>query len=857
MRRSLLLIFAFLVISVTGVKTSRSQVRVDDTAMAEAVKRLANRSDDGLFAVRQADGGFGMDLQGRFQNVTLTRIGANGEPLVGCVSSIAEANDFFGRNLETGEAYVNFSEPKGDIAEIAARHGMSRDEFQFYRDLIDEAIRQRASSPDAATLSVINLDSAGEGFNDASARTPEGGNTGTTLGQQRMMLFNFAAGIWGAYLDSSVPTVIGAQFNPLLPCGGGSGVVGQAGAVNLHHDFANAPILGTWYPTALANKLSGSDHNGAANEITATFNSSVDDGCILPGTRFYYGLDNSTPSGTINLLVVLLHEMGHGLGFQTFANGSTGALLSGLPDAFSRNMYDRSTGLYWHQMSDAQRRTSALNTGNLLWDGANVRLASGNLTAGRETSTGRVQLFAPNAYQTGSSLSHWDTESSPNLLMEPAINFGLPLDLDLTRQEMRDVGWYRDTNADLVPDTITNVLPGAGTLAPGSPVTVRWTNGGGFNRNVNVEISTDGGTTFPLAVATNVTNSGTFTFTVPNIPTTQGRFRVREYNFIAPAGMSSVSFSIGAVTPTPTATPTSTPSNTPTATPSSTPTATPTATPAIVSRKPFDYDGDGRADVSVFRPSNGIWFIDQSRAGAFAIQFGASGDKIAPADYDGDGMIDVAVFRPSQGIWYIVNSSNGVVNTVNFGLPADIPTPGDYDGDGRADIAIYRPSTGTWWLNRSLLGLIAIQYGATGDVPATGDYDGDGKADLALFRPSNGVWFISRSQGGPFAIQFGNSTDKITNADYDGDGKMDVAVYRPSQGTWYIVNSSNGQYPVIVFGLGTDIPVPADYDGDGRADVAIFRPSNGQWWLNRSTSGLTVTQFGIDGDKPTTNAFGN
>ncbi|HMY72793.1 MAG TPA: putative Ig domain-containing protein, partial [Blastocatellia bacterium] len=132
----------------------------------------------------------------------------------------------------------------------------------------------------------------------------------------------------------------------------------------------------------------------------------------------------------------------------------------------------------------------------------------------------------------------------PSLLMDPAITTGLPLDLDLTRQQMRDIGWYRDSTADLVPDTITNVVPGGGSVLPGSTVSITWTNNGGFNRNVTIELSTDGGSTFPTTIATNVANTGSFAWTVPNIATSTARVRVREHNFIAPLGASAANFAI-------------------------------------------------------------------------------------------------------------------------------------------------------------------------------------------------------------------------------------------------------------------------------------------------------------------------
>jgi len=143
----------------------------------------------------------------------------------------------------------------------------------------------------------------------------------------------------------------------------------------------------------------------------------------------------------------------------------------------------------------------------------------------------------------------------------------------------------------------------------------------------------------------------------------------------------------------------------------------------------YDFDGDGKSDVSVYR--NGEWFMQKSRDGFSAVAFGASSDKIAPADYDGDGKTDVAVFR--EGAWYVLRSLDNAFSAVSFGSPEDKPLPADYDGDGRADYAVFRPSNGTWYLLRSALGFTGTAFGQNGDIPVPGDYDGDGKTDICVF----------------------------------------------------------------------------------------------------------------------------
>jgi len=265
-----------------------------------------------------------------------------------------------------------------------------------------------------------------------------------------------------------------------------------------------------------------------------------------------------------------------------------------------------------------------------------------------------------------------------------------------------------------------------------------------------------------------------------------------------------------------------------------------------------DFDGDGRTDFSTFTPFEGVWRTESSSNNApYAVQFGASTDKLVTGDYDGDNKSDVAVFRPSDGTWYILGSTSGF-RAQQFGTNGDVPVAADFDADGRTDIAVFRPSNGIWYIQQSTLGFRGVQWGAPTDKVFTGDYDNDGKADIVAFRPSNGYWYIMQSSSSLLiAQQFGLGTDKPLSGDFDGDGKSDFAVFRPSSGIWYVINSRTNSLTAKQFGEPTDLPIPADFDGDGRADISVFRPNNNAWYRLDSTSGaFTSKVFGRDGDVP-------
>jgi hypothetical protein len=458
----------------------------------------------------------------------------------------------------------------------------------------------------AATIVIVNNNAPGVGFNDPTPAAPLGGNPGTTVGQQRLNAFQYAADIWGSILDSPVTIYIQSAFQPLA-CTATAATLGSAGAIQVFGGFPNAELPNTWYHVALANKLAGADlssgPNGtSADDIVALFNSDLGKPACLAGIGWYYGFDDNHGTN-IDLVTVLLHEFGHGLGFSGFYNKTTGALLSGFPDVYGTYNFNTTLNKSWPQMTNAERAASTIDTNHTVWTGINVTaavpsvlqfgtplvtvntpaalgtyrvgtatfgpalaapgvtgsvalaldaadaagpsttdgcstittnltgkiglvdrgtcgfvikaknlqnagaigvliadnvagsppagmsgvdptvtipsvrisLANGNalksaLGSGTVNVTmgvnlavragadpqGRALLNAPNPVVSGSSISHWDPIAFPNLLMEPAINSDLTHSVDLTRQEMTDIGWFSD--GDGVPDGVDQCI---------------------------------------------------------------------------------------------------------------------------------------------------------------------------------------------------------------------------------------------------------------------------------------------------------------------------------------------------------------------------------------------------------------
>ena len=356
----------------------------------------------------------------------------------------------------------------------------------------------------AVPFTIQYLDGAGEGFNDP------------TLGAQRKAAFEFTVGIWSAMLQGTVPVVINARFDPL---GGSatSAILGQAGATSIHRDFAGAPRAGTWYAAPLANELAASDLNGAGTaEISAQFNSDVDNSTVLGSVDWYYGTDGNV-GPDIDFVSVVLHEICHGLGFFDTVLASTGAWAhSGLPDIFGRNLASPGVGQF-DALTNAQRM-AALTSGNVFFNGSHVVSVNG----------GSGKIYAPNPYQNGSSISHWDTSFTPNQLMEPFYG-GVNHNSGLGVPALQDLGW---------------------TLTPSGPT------------------PTPSMTATPTATRT-PTPTRTPTATPSSTPT-------------------ATNTPTATPTPVPTVPPTATPTAPPTPTPTSTPTPTTTPTPTPCSNDDFD-----------------------------------------------------------------------------------------------------------------------------------------------------------------------------------------------------------------------------------------------------------------------------
>jgi hypothetical protein len=296
----------------------------------------------------------------------------------------------------------------------------------------------------------------------------------------------------------------------------------------------------------------------------------------------------------------------------------------------------------------------------------------------------------------------------------------------------------------------------------------------------------------------------------------------------------------------------------------------------------LDYNGDHKTDYVTVRNTGGgsggqvTWFINLNGGGTQGVAWGVSTDFFVSGDFDGDGKDDVTVYRPSSpgnSNFYILNSATSTVTLINLGQTGDDPTiVGDYNGDGKDDAAVYRGGASAgqqsfWFYKTSAADVVHyVPWGLNGDFPNPGDFDGNGSADFQVQRNNGsgqGNFFTLLSTGAQAPVfTYGTSSDLLLPGDYDGDGKTDVCVARGSGGQiiWYYRRSTDSvSVGPIAWGLSaSDFPTQGDYDGDGKTDIAIWRPnadvSLNYFWVRNSSNGATMNvEWGQQGDYPVAN----
>ena len=381
---------------------------------------------------------------------------------------------------------------------------------------LDPQVRQRYVPPPDAFLRRL---SSSEQTASATIVVNYTGSEWTTEAQTA---FEYAADIWETLITSPVPIIVDAEFAPLAP-----GVLGGAGPTRIWRDFTNAPQANTWYPVATANKLANTDLSPTYSDIEATFSSSY--------TNWHFGTGSSTPSNMISFVSVVLHELGHGLGFlgsmrynsspEVNCIGSVGRGCYGY-DGFPM-IYDHFTenGSGTALLSYPNNSTSLgdqLTSNSIYFDSPGGNLANGG---------GRVPLYAPSTWSSGSSYSHLaeSYNSSAHALMTYSIAKGETIHHpgSITLCMFAEMGWTVGetcgitaisglTAANDGPTVLGNLTQLNASVSAGNHVTYEWDFGDGKNgsgKTVSHQYASPGVYTAEVT-ATNLVNSAQATTTV-------------------------------------------------------------------------------------------------------------------------------------------------------------------------------------------------------------------------------------------------------------------------------------------------------------------------------------------------------
>ena len=509
---------------------------------------------------------------------------------------------------------------------------------------------------------VINYgDGPNEGFNDP------------VRGPARKAALEYAAQMWSDALGGRIPIQVDATMDPL---GGGSAsaTLSLTSPTSIHSDFNGAPEPGTWYVAALANQLAGRDLDLTSEDIDIVFNSDID-GNALGTVGFYYGTDGNAGSD-IDFVTVALHELGHGLGFIDFIEPVSGAWFQGgIPSTYDRNLVELGVAQF-DAMTNSQRK-AALTSNDVFFNGPLVTAAHGD----------PAQIYAPNPYETGSSISHFDPSLTPDELMEP-IYTGVNHNLGLTLPALFDMGWPAPTPTPTITPTVTPTpVPSATSTAtvtptrtPVTPVTPSRTRTPSrtptrtlTRTRTRTPTRTPTGTitrrpsSTPTATATRSLAPVTASLTPTDSPTPE--------ETETPTATATRSETATAPPPPPTETPSPVPSATETpVTPTASPSATPSQTETPV---PTSTDTPPSTPTPTPPPTATLTPTTQHTATPSASPTASVTPSSTPTrcagDCRGDGMITAADLV--IGVYVLLDE-----------LPLDVCQPLDADGDGNPSI---------------------------------------------------------------------------------------------------------------------------------------------------------------------------
>ena len=603
----------------------------------------------------------------------------------------------------------------------------------------------------------------GQGFNDPTPAAPVGGNPGTTIGQQRLIAFQFAADIWGSRLRSNVPIIVGASWQT-LNCGTDEASLAEFGPRFMQINFVNAPLQDTFYADALANSLAGIDLNPGVEEISGRLNVSLGTAGCLPNNGWYYGLDGNSPSNRTDLVSTVLHELGHGLGFTVQFNLATGAKLGvtpgtpfGFNDSYMVNLVQLGAMPSDYPSMTNSQRVAASISGNVFWIGENVRSRSGLLTAGKAGQL--VQMFAPNPLQLGSSISHWDPGLMPDQMMEPRFTVVIRNPV-LEMPALKDIGWIvpatsrnaHDFNGDGWSDVLWRNTQSGQVLA----WMVECTQGGGCNQLSAVSLGTPPPLDWTIVGQRDFNGDARDDILWRNGTSGQVLVWLLDRDPQNPNDRTRlVQKGVG-----------------------STPPPWPTRAWSVVGTG--DFNGDGFGDILWRNTETGQVVIQMLRCrgtgqdvscpiigGGTPPTVTLDWEIMGVGDFNGDGFADILWLNTQTGqpqIWLLSCTADGGGSCRQLDGGAPTPPPrdwqivgtGDFNGDGRTDILWFNNTTRqalVWLITRDGKSFFfsaspALTPPPPWQVQETGDFNGDGTSDILWLNPMTGqllVWLIKTS----------------------------------------------------------------------------------------------------------------